>query len=350
MREAEALARELGDRPRLAAVLADLSARFRNVGDHDRALETARQALATAAELGDLDLEEEATYRAGQAYFAVGDFAGAMDLLRQSVDVEGRRALALSGLPRFYRAWSHAWLALTCATVGRFADGIRHGTEAVRIAESADHAFSLVEARSALGGVHLGRGELDAAIALFEPALTLTRTLGITLPNVLSGLGHAYALAGRLAEAVALLESAVEERTAISAMGVGQAVYVTRLAEAYLAAGSAERAVEGARLALDLARSYKEPANEAFALSLLGEIALHRDPADVEAAQRHYREALTLAEPRGMRPLVAHCHLGLAKLYRRTGKRQEAQEHLTTATTMYREMGMTYWLEQAERR
>ena len=50
----------------------------------------------------------------------------------------------------------------------------------------------------------------------------------------------------------------------------------------------------------------------------------------------------------GMRPLVAHCHLGLGKLYRRTGQREQAQEHLTTATTMYREMGMTYWLEQAE--
>jgi hypothetical protein len=49
-----------------------------------------------------------------------------------------------------------------------------------------------------------------------------------------------------------------------------------------------------------------------------------------------------------MRPLAAHCHLGLGKLYRRTGKREQAQEHLTTATTMYREMGMTYWLETAE--
>jgi hypothetical protein len=58
---------------------------------------------------------------------------------------------------------------------------------------------------------------------------------------------------------------------------------------------------------------------------------------------------LVLAEPRGMRPLVAHCHLGLGKLYRRTGKREPAQEHLATATTMYREMGMTYWLERLER-
>jgi hypothetical protein len=49
-----------------------------------------------------------------------------------------------------------------------------------------------------------------------------------------------------------------------------------------------------------------------------------------------------------MRPLVAHCHLGLGKLYRRIGKRDEAREHLTTARTMYREMGMPFWLEQAE--
>jgi hypothetical protein len=70
----------------------------------------------------------------------------------------------------------------------------------------------------------------------------------------------------------------------------------------------------------------------------------------VRTSQRpkpHYREALALAEPRGMRPLVAHCHLGLGKLYRRTGQREQAHEHLTTATTMYREMGMTYWLERA---
>jgi hypothetical protein len=49
-----------------------------------------------------------------------------------------------------------------------------------------------------------------------------------------------------------------------------------------------------------------------------------------------------------MRPLVAHCQLSLGKLYQRTGKRDQAQEHLMTATTMYREMDMQFWLEQAE--
>jgi hypothetical protein len=61
----------------------------------------------------------------------------------------------------------------------------------------------------------------------------------------------------------------------------------------------------------------------------------------------HYRQALALAEPRGMRPLVAHCHLGLGKLHQRTGNREEARKHVATETTTYREMDMAFWLQQA---
>ena len=85
---------------------------------------------------------------------------------------------------------------------------------------------------------------------------------------------------------------------------------------------------------------------EAWALRLLGEVAARRDTP--EHADGHYRDALALAEEIGMRPLVAHCHLGLGKLSRHTGKREQAREHLTTATAMYREMDMRFWLEQAE--
>ena len=67
----------------------------------------------------------------------------------------------------------------------------------------------------------------------------------------------------------------------------------------------------------------------------------------METAEAHYRAAMALATELGMRPLVAHCHLGLGTLYRRTGDAAKAEEHLATATTMYREMGMTFWLEKA---
>ena len=85
---------------------------------------------------------------------------------------------------------------------------------------------------------------------------------------------------------------------------------------------------------------------EADALHLIGDLAARREPPAAEEAMAHYRQALALADELGMRPIVAHCHLGLGKLHGRAGKREQAREHLTTATTMYREMDMKYWLEQ----
>src|SRR6185503_7141375 len=87
---------------------------------------------------------------------------------------------------------------------------------------------------------------------------------------------------------------------------------------------------------------------ETLALWLLGELASRRERPEVEAAVSHYRRAMALGDALGMRPLIAHCHGGLAKLYRRTGHALEAQAHFSAATIMYREMDMRFWLEKAE--
>jgi tetratricopeptide (TPR) repeat protein len=97
---------------------------------------------------------------------------------------------------------------------------------------------------------------------------------------------------------------------------------LAHLGEAHLLAGRREDALEVARRALELAHRQKERGNEAWILRLLGEIAAHADPPDLESAQARYTQALAIAEPRGMRPLVAHCHLGLGKLYRRSPPRR----------------------------
>ena len=61
-----------------------------------------------------------------------------------------------------------------------------------------------------------------------------------------------------------------------------------------------------------------------------------------------YRQALAVASELGLRPLVAHCHLGLGRLYRQRGTSERAPIHLETATAMYREMGMSFWQDRAE--
>jgi hypothetical protein len=55
-----------------------------------------------------------------------------------------------------------------------------------------------------------------------------------------------------------------------------------------------------------------------------------------------------LVEELGMRPLIAHCHASLGTLYRRSGAPERSQEHFAATKTMYRDMDMTSWLEQAE--
>ena len=102
---------------------------------------------------------------------------------------------------------------------------------------------------------------------------------------------------------------------------------------------NADRAVE---------TSSSQPGFAAYALHLIGDIATHPDQSDPRSGETYYRQALALAEPRGMQPLIAHCQQGLGTLYRRTGRDEQAQERLNLATKMYREMGMTYWLGRAE--
>lgn len=86
----------------------------------------------------------------------------------------------------------------------------------------------------------------------------------------------------------------------------------------------------------------------ALGVAAVVQVAALSEPPEVEAAGVRYREALALAEKLGMRPLVAHCRLGLGRLYRITGQPAQAREHLATATAMYREMDLRYWLAKVD--
>jgi sugar phosphate isomerase/epimerase len=115
-----------------------------------------------------------------------------------------------------------------------------------------------------------------------------------------------------------------------------------------LLAGRLEEAHALAEQALALARAHQERGHQVYALRLLGEIAARRAPPERDQAGDDFRQALTLAEELGMRPLVAHCHLRLGKLYGEIGRQDEARAELSAAITLYRAMGMTFWLPQVE--
>jgi len=166
------------------------------------------------------------------------------------------------------------------------------------------------------------------------------------LRGIVAGLGYASALQGRLTEGHALLEEAISESIRT---GIWQRPgHIVWLSEVCRLMGRGEEACQHACQALNLARQSKECGTEALALHQLGVVYAYVTPPDAEQAEAYYQQALTLAEELGMRPLQAHCHLGLGTLYVTTARRQQARAELTAAIALYRDMAMTFWLPQAE--
>jgi tetratricopeptide (TPR) repeat protein len=216
----------------------------------------------------------------------------------------------------------------------------------VRIAEAADHPFALYRGLIDLGRAHRRRGDLPSATRVLERGLDLCRTWHIVggSPLVAAALGASYALAGCADKALPLVAGPVEEFRSRQ-IHTRPAFIVLCAGMTCLSAGRIDEAASHAREALALTRRLGARGSEAHALCLAGDVA---SAGGAKAAEGYYREALALGGELGMRPLVAHCHLGLGKLHWRTGKREQSQEHLATATTMYREMDMRFWLEKAE--
>jgi tetratricopeptide (TPR) repeat protein len=160
-------------------------------------------------------------------------------------------------------------------------------------------------------------------------------------------LGAAYILGGRVADAVPLFTQALEQATAMEWAGY-EAHCRLLMGEAQVLVGCPEEALALAEGALALARQHQGRGNQAYALRLLGDIAAQQEPPEAEQAEAYYHQALALAKELGLRPLQAHCHLGLGTLYVKTGQRQQARTELSTAIELYRDMDMIFWLPQAE--
>jgi class 3 adenylate cyclase/tetratricopeptide (TPR) repeat protein len=346
LHEAERLARTLGDPQRLGRVATFMTSLCRATGDYDRSIRFGQEALSIARTLGDRAIEVVATSILGVTHASRGEFSEAIPLLERNVALEGDLRYERFGGASIQSAFSGSSLSDVLSHLGRFDEAIGHAEASVRIAEVADHPLTLYGGLLALGLAHLRRGDLQRATRILERSLELCRTWQVPLgtPVVAATLGAAHALAGRADEALPLIAGAVKESHS-SPFHQRPAHILLCAGLACLSAGLIDEARSHAREALALSGRLGARGSVAHALCLAGDVA---STDGAEDAEGYYREALALAGELGMRPLVAHCHLGLSKLYRRASNDGKAEEHLKTATTMYREMGMAFWLKQAE--
>ena len=351
LREAQVLSEAIDDQWRLGWVFSYLTQMLRLTGAADRAIDTGEQAVAIAEARNDFTLQVATEFHLGSAYEDLGDYRRASVILRRVVErLQGERVyerFGLSGLPSVV---ARAHLMCCLAELGEFAEARDRGTEGTRIAEEVYDPHGLVNAEFGAATIRILKGEFPEALPGLERGLGLCQSSNLLLmyPRVAAALGFVYAQSGRLPEAVPLLERAVEQATSLRLTNM-HATFLTWLAETCLMSGRMEDSVRLTELALERSRQQKEQGHEAHALRLLGELAARGEPPDIAKSEDCYRRALLLAGELGMRPLLARCHLALGLLYRQAGPRASVEQHLDIAITLFREMDMRFWLEEAEK-
>jgi class 3 adenylate cyclase/tetratricopeptide (TPR) repeat protein len=350
LREAEPVARALGDPRRLGRIYAYLADCYRLSGELERAIDFGEQARVVALAHHDLPLQIAANMYLGQASHNIGQHHRAIEFLRSNLELlVGDLSRDMMGLPFLSSVHCRTWLVIALAEVGQFAEAVRTGEEGVRLAEMAEHFPSLTSALAFLGVVHVRRGDAGRAIPPLERAGELARTwsVGLLSPMIDSFLGSAYVLRGQPADALPLLERAVERQRSMRRQAF-HSQRVTALADVRLALGQVAQAAALAEQALTLSRDHGERGSETHALRLLADIAAASEPTGSDRIDDAYRLALGRAEILGMQPVVARCRLGLGHAAMRAARRDQAAEHLGRAAEDLRRMGMTRWLEEAE--
>jgi tetratricopeptide (TPR) repeat protein len=350
LRAAESLAERLGDPQRLGWIACYLCTSFSVIEEHDRAIAAGQRALALATTNGTFDAQVVAQMALGTAYSSAGDFRQALDISQRVIaSLTGELRYAHFGPPVLPAVVSRGHLAWSLAELGDFTEGNNVGEEAVRTAEEANQPLSIAVALTWVGFLSRRQGALYRAIPLLERGLALSQTADFlqVFPVFASILSVAYTLAGRTVEALPLLDQMLE-RVATGNPLFFHALVLTELSETLLLVGRVDEASALAEHLRELSRTHTGRGYQAHASRLLGEVAMRRDSPDINQAATHYHQALALAEELGMRPLQAHCHLGLGTLHTRTGQRPQARTALATAIDLYRAMDMAFWLPQAE--
>jgi len=343
-REAERLAGDLGDEPRLARVYTYLINYHYLKGDTRQAIEYGQRCLEVGRTTGDPALQGLARQYMGQSYHAQGDYGRAERTLKENLEATARDQATTS-----YVA-SCGWLAFSLADRGAFDAANTYLAEAQRAAETTQHAYSQLIAWTLIGLAWIRRGRLARAVLPLERGLEACRRkhLAVWLPIPLSLLGLAFVRMGHVTEGLRLLEDGVAVSHELG-IRVYLAAWLVNLAEGLLAADQHPRALETAREALDLARENGERGHQAQALQILGDIAARGPSPDPREARERYEAALRLAEELGLRPLVASCHLSLSALDARTGDGAGAARRRAQAQQIIDDLDMRSWREQAEK-
>ena len=349
--EAHSIAENLKDSHRLRRVWNLQLSYFLLTGEPHRVIELGKRALALKTDTVDPGADIVTKNYMGIAYHITGSYFRAIDLLKHTIATVDKEEIRYErfGTSTILSVSCRNWAVQSLAQTGSFNEGMKFAQEGMHIAEKANHPYSFAYINCSLGFLLVLKGDLDQAVEVLQRCQKFCQdaNIRVLVPQITSYLGFAYALSGRIDEALPLLQQAEAETLSIGRTS-GQSLRVNWQGEAYLMAGRLDEATSFAQRGFELSEKHKERGHGAWSLKLLGEVASRQEPPNVQDAEAYYSRALALGSELGMRPLEAHCHLGLGKLYLQMARFDKSRAEFSQSIKLYDEMGMKFWLAKAE--
>jgi len=334
---AAATAEQLDDSRRLGWSAVFRSASLWHAGRNVEARQVGRAARALGDRVGDPSLQVAAGFYLGCTLAQAGKYRKSARTFERVLErVEASPPEERFGLPFVPAAVVRSWLVWSLAECGDFEAARAQAAIGVRVAEDANHPFSLAHILYDLGYLHIVEDDLAAAVRVLRRALAISREYGLgNLAHFVTGfLGYALAMSGDRESGIAMLERARARYQAIGS-GLFHALVCVHLADARLAGGELDAAEAVLQQAFALTEERGERGHTAYAMRVAGELALARGTmAALEDARSRLTAALESANLRGMRPLAARCHRSLAEVCRRAGDRSGGESHAAAAIAL----------------
>ena len=342
LNEAEHLAEKLDDPTRTGWISVFSSASLWQLGRASEAMAAANHAIEINAKNNDLSLKIGSKFYFGCATVTSGDCHTAITIFGQICkELGGDRDYDRCGLPFLPAVIARSWIVWAHAERGEFDQAHQIANKAMEIAIHVGHPFNIAHINYDLGYLYYIQGDYDLAVEALEKANEIITEWGLTyLSPFISGfLGHAYTLSGDTAKALSLLQNALVAYENIG-LGLFRSLVNVYMGKALLMDEQTGRALSQTNKALALAKSRNERGHQAYALFQLGEIAFHPDFSDLELAEKHFTEAMTIAEQLEMRPLLADCYKQLSNIFRDKNNLSQSFHYVSMSNRLFKQLDM----------
>ncbi len=344
------LARRLGDdRDRFAATWGLwITIRAKSASDHMRLrLQYLGEMVEAAERAGDAELLLQAHHSSWSTRIWNGEFASASEHVRSGLalyDPERHRHHALMYGGHDPGVCGNGQGAVVLWELGWPDRAVQSARESIVLGETLDHLPSLLHSLWFATSVYFLRRQAADVLACNAQLLALGSEHGLKLYEAIGGVFHGWALIQQLDAQAGLAELRAAVATYATTAHVNLDLYRAILVEAELRAGNFE---EGKAVLIQGERSTDEWWRAGY-LRLRGDLLLRGPNDDRGAAERLYRQAISVAAGQQAKSVELRAATSLAMLLGEQGRRSEGYAVLAPVYGWFTEGFGTLDLKEAK--